>query len=708
MHKQRTEPKKRPPPRERTQTETTTKIAVEVHPAKKPCTDHNYPASSITIEKKLVVTRQQLQDARKKLKVVKQKVKRKDIRIAHLLQQVKDQNLINQGQLDLLKLNFGENTLTLIENEIKASECDKHGHRYSEDLKQFAVTLHFYSPQAYEFLRQYLHLPHPSTIRKWSASLDCQPGFLMDVIDHLKQMAESDPFMKHCSLMLDAMALKKEVVYDKKNGTYAGFVDCGNFLPTSEDSLATEALVFMAVGLTNRWKFPVAYFLTDHLSGAVQAEIVKQLICVLTEAGMVVHGVVCDGSYANQSMATLLGCSMIPGKTKSYFPHPLDPSKNVNFIFDACHLVKLVRNCLATLGTIYHNGEQISWSFIDKLYKFQQKDNLHLANKLRTKHVQWKRHKMNVKVAVQALSSSVADAIDFLREDLQIPEFAGSAKTTEFIRIVDKLFDFMNSRTPKGKGYKQPMNIYNLALRETWLQDTKKYIESLKDASGQALVLGRRKTAWIGFITTIDSVLEICHDVLFSADRPFKYVCTYKLSQDHLEMLFSRVRRRGGWNNNPNCLQFKWALRAILLKNRIVPSKNANVTIEEPLNRLFGHKIPAKVKHTNEKMQEFAQLLREPSIYHDNVLHYMAGYITRHVLNDCRCTQCCMALHQNATHEPEGPMPASLTLRKDRGGLVKPREDAYKIIKTADTIFRFEIDLFVIQFHFFKYKLVQF
>ena len=55
--------------------------------------------------------------------------------------------------------------------------------------------------------------------------------------------------MKHCTLMLDAMALKKEIVYDPKYGKYSGFVYCGNFLPTSDDSLATEALVFMAVGV---------------------------------------------------------------------------------------------------------------------------------------------------------------------------------------------------------------------------------------------------------------------------------------------------------------------------------------------------------------------------------------------------------------------------------------------------------------------------
>lgn len=140
------------------------------------------------------------------------------------------------------------------------------------------------------------------------------------------------------------------------------------------------------------------------------------------------HGVVCDGSYANQATASSLGCSISPDSLTPYFSHPACPEEKVYFVFDACHLVKLVRNCLATLGIIYHDDEPISWSYIAKLNDIQQKDNLNLANKLKAKHIQWQKHKMNVKVAVQALSSSVADAIDFLREDLHLPQFAGSKR----------------------------------------------------------------------------------------------------------------------------------------------------------------------------------------------------------------------------------------------------------------------------------------
>ena len=41
---------------------------------------------------------------------------------------------------------------------------------------------------------------------------------------------------------------------------------------------------------------------------------------------------------------------------------------------------------------------------------------------------------MNVSMAAQTLSASVANAIDFLREEMAMPEFEGTEATTDFIR----------------------------------------------------------------------------------------------------------------------------------------------------------------------------------------------------------------------------------------------------------------------------------
>lgn len=52
---------------------------------------------------------------------------------------------------------------------------------------------------------------------------------------------------------------------------------------------------------------------------------------------------------------------------------------------------------------------------------------------------------------------------------------------------------------------------------------------------------------------------------------------TYKLSQDHLETFFSAVRRRGGFNNNPSCKQFKAAYKKLMMYVDPTLSHSANI-----------------------------------------------------------------------------------------------------------------------------------
>jgi hypothetical protein len=55
-------------------------------------------------------------------------------------------------------------------------------------------------------------------------------------------------------------------------------------------------------------------------------------------------------------------------------------------------------------------------------------------------------------------------------------------------------------------------------------------------------------------------------------------VLTYKY---HIELLFSCIRAKGGWNNNPNSLQLKYAFRKMLLGNTVTASAGANCQMFE-------------------------------------------------------------------------------------------------------------------------------
>lgn len=55
-----------------------------------------------------------------------------------------------------------------------------------------------------------------------------------------------------------------------------------------------------------------------------------------------------------------------------------------------------------------------------------------------------------------------------------------------------------------------------------------------------------------------------------------KYILTYKLSQDHIEISFSCIRAMGGFNNNPNYIHLAVAYKRLLHHNEIKSSAEAN------------------------------------------------------------------------------------------------------------------------------------
>jgi len=81
----------------------------------------------------------------------------------------------------------------------------------------------------------------------------------------------------------------------------------------------------------------------------------------------------------------------------------------------------------------------------------------------------------------------------------------------------------------------------------------------------------------LGFILTMSSTIQIAYKLLYRSQSPLKFLLTYKISQDHLELFFCCIRVRGGSNNNPNCVQFKKTLRQLLFtKNITVENGNCS------------------------------------------------------------------------------------------------------------------------------------
>jgi hypothetical protein len=133
--------------------------------------DHCYYISESpkTLKRKAYEVNDKLCVARKKLRLKRQQTRRLKARVSSLkdvIHVLQKKRIISSECASLLE------SLDDVPREIFQRIQKKKKSVYSENLKQFATTLHFYSPKAYDYAREkfLLALPHPQTIRKWYSS----------------------------------------------------------------------------------------------------------------------------------------------------------------------------------------------------------------------------------------------------------------------------------------------------------------------------------------------------------------------------------------------------------------------------------------------------------------------------------------------------------------------------------------------------------
>lgn len=116
------------------------------------------------------------------------------------------------------------------------------------------------------------------------------------------------------------------------------------------------------------------------------------------------------------------------------------------------------------------------------------------------------------------------------------------------------------------------------------------YLNKLK-FKNKLLFTTNKKTFILGFAAAVKSIFEIANK-LFTENLNFKYILTCYFSQDHIALFFGRIRQKYGTNNNPNVIQFKMAIKQILLKNTITCSinNNCNTFDEDILSSVFPFK----------------------------------------------------------------------------------------------------------------------
>lgn len=82
--------------------------------------------------------------------------------------------------------------------------------KFSLELRRFALTLHFCSPKAYEFVRIEFNtvLPHSRTLGKRHSHVGADPGFTQESLDMFTLEAKNSDKPICCALMIDEVAIR--------------------------------------------------------------------------------------------------------------------------------------------------------------------------------------------------------------------------------------------------------------------------------------------------------------------------------------------------------------------------------------------------------------------------------------------------------------------------------------------------------------------
>ena len=165
-----------------------------------------------------------------------------------------------------------------------------------------------------------------------------------------------EEFQKCVTLIMDEMYIKEELVFNKNSGNLIGFVNLGeinNLLLEFEHSLESDNVapslaktmfVFMVRGLFTSLQFPYAQFSCRTLSGDLIFNPFWEAVYRLERIGLKVIAATADGASPNRSFFQLHTESKTSYKTLN--PYAIED--RYIFFSDTSHLLKTVRNCLAS------------------------------------------------------------------------------------------------------------------------------------------------------------------------------------------------------------------------------------------------------------------------------------------------------------------------------------------------------------------------
>ena len=489
---------------------------------------------------------------------------------------------------------LNEITKNFIHSQLRNCSQKPSARRWTVNDKIFALSIFKRSPKLYRHLCSIFILPSTRLLKAVSAKIPFEPGINIAVVQELKRKCKSlKKLDRNCVLLMDEAQLAAELSYESHNQKIIGFEDLGHL--GRSIGQANHALVFMVRGVRKKWKQVVAYYFTKNTisTDSLKALIVK-IISELQECGFNVMSTVCDQGPTNKAAVHQLcdeTAKILEDEKIANVNSASDSSENVELlqksevsfflvneqpvvlIFDVPHLLKCLRNAMLKCDVVFDTDKVAKFEYIQTVFELDQRKEFKTLKNLEKEYFDFKQSwvKMKVRIAAAQLSSSVASEINTYVRHGKLP--AEAIFTSEFIHLIDTLFDYLNGSTikPDNINKKLRCSVSNQTFHVQFWTDMIDHISKWRFLENGKDVTNRFHFIQ-GWLITIRSMIHIWNNV---NRLGFSHLNPRNFNQDPLENLFCLVRQHST-DRSPTCQHFTGILKTVVLTNLSLPESKGN------------------------------------------------------------------------------------------------------------------------------------
>ncbi|XP_036144197.1 uncharacterized protein LOC118647293 isoform X3 [Monomorium pharaonis] len=211
-----------------------------------------------------------------------------------------------------------------------------------------------------DFVKKYPIFPSVRTLQEAVEHMKFESGILEEVFDVIQcQIPHMTLHEIHCVVVLDEMAIKPGEMYDSSTKRIIGLCTFPGHI-----GLAKKALVIALAGITTRWKYAVAYYLTNkvdseakqtncNFTGNALKDIISKVIVKAENIGLKVAAVISDMGSDNLSLWRACNIGYQNDEVRCTIPHPARLQDKLCIMPDPVHLFKNIRSMLERQKVIY-------------------------------------------------------------------------------------------------------------------------------------------------------------------------------------------------------------------------------------------------------------------------------------------------------------------------------------------------------------------